>query len=202
VIYTVGAGDEPSSEGSGEGESADSGSSEGGSERQQIGQISDIVLTQDGQVDYVILGVGGFLGIGERNVAVNMDAIEFTPDPENEGEFLMMIPATQEDIENAPEFDSATLSPGGEGEGESGSGGGEEQSGSGDQQSDAEQAAQEAGQEAQEAGQAAEDAASSAGQEAQDAAQEAEQAAEDAAEQAGQAAEEAGNEAEEATSGN
>ncbi|SFG46061.1 PRC-barrel domain-containing protein [Palleronia marisminoris] len=76
---------------------------------QSVGQISDIIMTQDGQLEYVVLGVGGFLGIGEQNVAVNFDALSVEPDPQNEGEYMIMISASQEQIENAPEFDPALV---------------------------------------------------------------------------------------------
>lgn len=76
---------------------------------QSVGQISDIIMTQDGQLEYVVLGVGGFLGIGEQNVAVNFDALSVEADPQNEGEYMIMISATKEQIENAPEFDPALV---------------------------------------------------------------------------------------------
>ena len=76
---------------------------------QGVGEISDIVMTQDGQLRYVIVGVGGFLGIGAQNVAVNSDALSLQPDPQNEGEYMIMISATKEQIENAPEFDPALV---------------------------------------------------------------------------------------------
>ena len=42
-----------------------------------IGDINDIVITPEGEVAAVIVGVGGFLGIGEKNVAVEYDTIEW-----------------------------------------------------------------------------------------------------------------------------
>jgi sporulation protein YlmC with PRC-barrel domain len=45
---------------------------------ESIGDIKDIVLTRDGNVDAVIVGVGGFLGIGEKNVAIPFRAIEIS----------------------------------------------------------------------------------------------------------------------------
>ena len=35
-----------------------------------IGDINNLVVAKDGSVDAVIIGVGGFLGMGEKNVAV------------------------------------------------------------------------------------------------------------------------------------
>lgn len=36
----------------------------------KVGDVNDILLTQDGKVDAYIVGVGGFLGIGTKNIAV------------------------------------------------------------------------------------------------------------------------------------
>jgi sporulation protein YlmC with PRC-barrel domain len=40
-----------------------------------IGEVDSVYLGKDGQVSKVIVGVGGFLGMGERNVAVNWDSL-------------------------------------------------------------------------------------------------------------------------------
>lgn len=42
-----------------------------------LGDINNIVVNQDGQVVAVVIGVGGFLGIGEKDVAVSYDTLEF-----------------------------------------------------------------------------------------------------------------------------
>src|ERR1700749_4873213 len=44
----------------------------------KIGQIMDVLLGQDGQVSALIVGVGGFLGAGEKDVAVNFSAVKET----------------------------------------------------------------------------------------------------------------------------
>jgi hypothetical protein len=36
----------------------------------KVGDVNDILLTQDGRVDAYIVGVGGFLGIGTKNIAL------------------------------------------------------------------------------------------------------------------------------------
>ncbi|MEH6721460.1 MAG: PRC-barrel domain-containing protein [Aurantimonas endophytica] len=46
---------------------------------ENIGSISDVLLSEQGEVMAVLVGVGGFLGIGEKDVAVSMDALEFGP---------------------------------------------------------------------------------------------------------------------------
>lgn len=44
-----------------------------------IGDISDVLVNGRGEVIAVLVGVGGFLGIGEKDVAVAMSALEFGP---------------------------------------------------------------------------------------------------------------------------
>jgi sporulation protein YlmC with PRC-barrel domain len=46
-------------------------------ENQKLGDISEILIDQAGRVQTVIIGVGGFLGVGERLVAVNVDKVKF-----------------------------------------------------------------------------------------------------------------------------
>ncbi|MBR0555469.1 PRC-barrel domain-containing protein [Ciceribacter sp. L1K23] len=50
-----------------------------GSDGESIGEINDVLVSQDGSVNAVIIGVGGFLGIGEKDVAVNMAALQLGP---------------------------------------------------------------------------------------------------------------------------
>lgn len=50
-----------------------------GAENESIGQINDVLVSQDGSINAVIIGVGGFLGIGEKNVAVDMSALQLGP---------------------------------------------------------------------------------------------------------------------------
>ncbi len=163
---------------------------------ESIGEINDLIITQDGQVEYVIVGVGGFLGIGQRSVAVNMSALSFTPDPQNEGEMMITIPASQDEIENAPEFDRAALQPGGEGQ--SASGDASATSSSSGEQSNMSEAGNDAENAAENAGQATENAAEDAGQATENAAEDAAQSAQDAANEAGDAAQDAANSAENA----
>lgn len=50
-----------------------------GSDGASIGDIKDVLVSQDGSINAVIIGVGGFLGIGEKDVAVNISALQLGP---------------------------------------------------------------------------------------------------------------------------
>jgi hypothetical protein len=45
-----------------------------------IGDINDVLISGDGKVAAVIVGVGGFLGMGEKNVALPYDQLVFAKD--------------------------------------------------------------------------------------------------------------------------
>jgi sporulation protein YlmC with PRC-barrel domain len=48
---------------------------------EKIGEVKDIILEKSGKADKVILSVGGFLGLGERYVAVPYDQIKWVDEP-------------------------------------------------------------------------------------------------------------------------
>lgn len=45
---------------------------------ESIGDVNDVLMDRGGQAVAVIVGVGGFLGIGEKDVAVSFHELEFT----------------------------------------------------------------------------------------------------------------------------
>ena len=47
----------------------------------KIGDISDLIFNDSGKLQAVVIGVGGYLGIGERDVAVPFDQIRFVNEP-------------------------------------------------------------------------------------------------------------------------
>ena len=48
---------------------------------EKIGDINDLILDSSGRVANVVIGVGGFLGMGEHNVAVTFDQLKFAKEP-------------------------------------------------------------------------------------------------------------------------
>src|SRR5688572_16872131 len=71
----------------------------------KIGNISDLVLSKDGRtVEGFVIGVGGFLGIGERSVALKMDQLKITP--KAEGGVNLVSDLKKDELANAPAFKS------------------------------------------------------------------------------------------------
>ena len=68
-----------------------------------IGEVDDMVLGADGSVEGVVIGVGGFLGLGKKDVAVEFEAITVQQDPETL-EITFVLNSTEEELEAAPEF--------------------------------------------------------------------------------------------------
>jgi len=54
-----------------------------GPDQRKVGDINDVLMSRDGKAGYVVVGVGGFLGIGEKNVAIPFDKVTFTQEPMN-----------------------------------------------------------------------------------------------------------------------
>lgn len=70
---------------------------------EDLGSINDIIVSMDGQVEGVVIGVGGFLGIGEKDVVIAMDGLDI----QRTGDEDVRVSVTQsrEDIEAAPGFE-------------------------------------------------------------------------------------------------
>ena len=66
---------------------------------QTIGSIKDFIITQDGQITAVILGVGGFLGIGEKDIAVDYSQLDIQYDGN-----AIQLAMTREEADAAPEY--------------------------------------------------------------------------------------------------
>ena len=82
---------------------------EAGAEKEwdDVGEINNIVLSRDGMVKAVIIGVGGFLGIGEKDVAVNMDKIRIVSDGPDANDYFLVFTASKAMLDNAPDWDRA-----------------------------------------------------------------------------------------------
>lgn len=94
-----------------------------GSDGNSIGEINDILLDRTGQAHAVVFGVGGFLGIGEKNVAVSYNSLQFTQIPQGgsgnttsapgmtgrsgsswNSQYRITLNATRDQLRSAPDF--------------------------------------------------------------------------------------------------
>ncbi len=68
---------------------------------QKIGDVNDILFDRTGKITTVVIGVGGFLGLGEKRVALPFSAITYS---EIDGKRQIMVPLTKEALQAAPEY--------------------------------------------------------------------------------------------------
>ncbi len=75
---------------------------------ENIGDVNDVVMTPDGKADQLVIGVGGFLGIGEKNVAIAFDQFDWA---EKNGDRWLVVPMTKEQLQALPDFDRRVYDP-------------------------------------------------------------------------------------------
>ncbi len=68
---------------------------------EKVGKVEDIIVAPDKSVSYVILGVGGFLGLDQQDVAIPAAQLKI------EGGKLMLPGATKDSLKALPKFEYA-----------------------------------------------------------------------------------------------
>jgi hypothetical protein len=86
-----------------------------GPDNAHIGDVEDVLFDKSGNVQAVIVGVGGFLGIGEKNVALDMSAFQVVPSntgsstnatPSNDpNDIKLKVSWTKDQLKAAPGFE-------------------------------------------------------------------------------------------------
>lgn len=69
-----------------------------------VGEINDLLLGGDGEVKAVLLDIGGFLGLGEKTIAVDMSELTFIPDEGAAGDYFVTVALSRDALEAAAEF--------------------------------------------------------------------------------------------------
>lgn len=70
-----------------------------------IGEVNNILLNRDGSVKAVILGVGGFLGIGEKDVAVRMSELRFVKKAgDSAADYFIVVRGDKDTLTKAPAY--------------------------------------------------------------------------------------------------
>jgi sporulation protein YlmC with PRC-barrel domain len=75
---------------------------------QTVGDVNDLIVKPTGEIEALVVGVGGFIGIGEKQVAVALDRFTMEPSADHASTKLVLN-ATKEDLEAAPAFKSAYM---------------------------------------------------------------------------------------------
>jgi sporulation protein YlmC with PRC-barrel domain len=69
---------------------------------ENVGSVNDLLIDGTGKITHVIVGVGGFLGIGERNVALKFEQVQLAKDSNNR--LTATANVTKENLNSAPEW--------------------------------------------------------------------------------------------------
>jgi sporulation protein YlmC with PRC-barrel domain len=67
----------------------------------KIGDVDDLLLDKEGRVTAVIIGVGGFLGMGEKDVAVPFNSVRAS---EKNNKWYLVLNTTKDALKQAPGF--------------------------------------------------------------------------------------------------
>jgi PRC-barrel domain len=70
----------------------------------EIGEINDVVIANDGKVAYVAVSFGGFLGLGDKLFAVPFEAIQFVREGDDEDDIYARIDVTEEQLKTGQGF--------------------------------------------------------------------------------------------------
>jgi len=74
-----------------------------GKDGQPLGKIDNLVFDQNGRIELAVIGIGGYLGIGEKVVAVPFEAVK--SDVAN-GKHVFVIDATKDQLKAAPTYET------------------------------------------------------------------------------------------------
>jgi sporulation protein YlmC with PRC-barrel domain len=67
----------------------------------KIGEVMDVLVGPNGQISTVIVGVGGFLGVDQKDVAVNFNSIQKTM---KDNKVYLTMDTTKDALKSAPGF--------------------------------------------------------------------------------------------------
>jgi hypothetical protein len=90
-----------------------------GANNEKIGDVDDLLFTKDGKILAVVVGVGGFLGIGQKDVALDMTAFQVVPadtgsntgatgstaSSNDPSKIKLKLAMTKDELKNAPAFE-------------------------------------------------------------------------------------------------
>lgn len=81
----------------------------GANDAKSIGKLNDLILSPDGKVEAAVIGVGGFLGVGEKDVAVSPDVVQLAK--RSDGNTWLVLNATKDQLNAAPAIDRSKYFP-------------------------------------------------------------------------------------------
>ncbi|MFN3845038.1 MAG: PRC-barrel domain-containing protein [Paracoccaceae bacterium] len=68
------------------------------------GEISDLIISLNGDAEAVLVDFGGFLGIGEKTVALSMASLVMVPDSNSPDDYFIVFHGNKDQLQSAPQF--------------------------------------------------------------------------------------------------
>lgn len=75
-----------------------------GPDNASIGEVNDVLIGSDGKIRAAVIGVGGFLGVGQKYVAVPFEQLNITGKPDSSSIQKITVTFTKDQLKDAPTF--------------------------------------------------------------------------------------------------
>ena len=75
-----------------------------GTDDKKIGDVSDVLFDKDKKIQAYIVGVGGFLGIGSKDVAIDPASFQLVAG-KDQNDFKLRLAMTKDELKAAPAFE-------------------------------------------------------------------------------------------------
>ena len=75
-----------------------------------VGEVNDVVLDWNGSIKAVVLGVGGFLGVGEKDVAIEMSSLRKVRESNDSNDWFLVVNTSKDMLTSAPGYTRDTKS--------------------------------------------------------------------------------------------
>jgi sporulation protein YlmC with PRC-barrel domain len=74
-----------------------------GSDGTKLGSVDDVLIARDGSIKALVIGVGGFLGIGAKEIGLPFKAFQVVPGTDGKADVLTLS-MSKDELTNAEEF--------------------------------------------------------------------------------------------------
>ncbi|MES2202746.1 MAG: PRC-barrel domain-containing protein [Patescibacteria group bacterium] len=75
-----------------------------GTDDKKLGDVSDILFDREGNIKAYVVGVGGFLGIGSKTIALSPNAFQWVPGRDKNDSERLRLSMTKDQLKEAAEF--------------------------------------------------------------------------------------------------
>src|SRR5690606_37819435 len=79
-----------------------------GDDAEKIGTVNDLVIDTENRIQAIVIGVGGFLGIGRKDVALEYSLADWA---ERDGDQFLVVDTTADTLRALPDFDRNAYEP-------------------------------------------------------------------------------------------